>query len=84
VNQGDVLSVKRLSPSIVETAEGPVYTTDTSRWNRMAAESNSDYNMPEETIGNIMVFKVFEFMSMALILNSEKALRLQDIVEAPQ
>jgi hypothetical protein len=83
LKQGDVLSVNRLSPGIVETNEGPVYTKDASRWNRMANDSDSDYKMPEESIGNMMVFKVFEQVSMALILNSEKPLRLQDSVMAP-
>lgn len=83
IKQGDVLSVNRVSPGVVETGNGPVYTKDTSRWNRMAAESDSDYKMPEEPIGKIMVFKVFEQISMALILNSEKPLRLQDSVTAP-
>ena len=83
LKQGDVLSVNRLSPGIVETNEGPVYSKDASRWNRMANDSDSDYKMPEESIGNMMVFKVFEQVSMALILNSEKPLRLQDSVMAP-
>ncbi len=83
IHQGDVLTVSRLSPGIVETKDGPVYTKDASRWNRLASESNSDFNMPEEAIGKIMVFKVFEQISMALILKSEKPLRLEDIVTAP-
>ncbi|MEW6989566.1 LysM peptidoglycan-binding domain-containing protein [Colwelliaceae bacterium 6441] len=83
IKQGDVLSVNRLSPGIVETNDGPVYTKDASRWNRMANDSDSDYKMPEEPIGKMMVFKVFEQVSMALILNSEKPLRLHDSVTAP-
>lgn len=83
IKQGDILSVKRLSPGIVETADGPVYTKDASRWNRLAAESSSDYKMPKEPIGNIMIFKVFDHISMALILSSEKPLRLRDSVSAP-
>jgi len=83
IKQGDVLSVNRLSPGIVETENGPVYSTDASRWHRMAQGSNSDYQMPEESIGKMMVFKVFEQVSMALILSSEKPLRLEDSVTAP-
>lgn len=83
LNQGDILSVNRLSPGVVETKEGPVYTSDASRWNRMAASSNSDYQMPEETIGKVMVFKVFDQVSMALILRTTKPLRLMDSVATP-
>jgi len=83
IKQGDVLSVNRQSPGIVETADGPTYTSDASRWSRMAAASDSDYEMPEEVIGKMMVFKVFDQMSMALILSSSKPLRLEDSVAAP-
>lgn len=83
VQQGDVLSVGRLSPGVVETNNGPVYSKDTSRWNRLASESDSDYQMPVESLGKIMVFKVFDELSMALILTSEKPLKLNDIVRAP-
>lgn len=81
--QGDVLSVKRKSPGVIETGNGPVYTSDASLWNRMANSDDSDYNMPIETVGNMMVFKVYEKVSMALVLHSEKPLRLKDLVTAP-
>lgn len=83
IRQGDVLSVSRLSPGVVETNNGPVYSSDASRWHRMASGTDSDFNMPEETIGKMMVFKVFDQISMALILSSEKPLRLLDSVAAP-
>ncbi len=83
VQAGDVLTVNRQSPTVVETDSGPQYTSDTSRWNRMASASNSDYDMPAESIGQVMIFKVYGKVSMALILNSEKALRLLDGVTAP-
>lgn len=83
IKQGDVLSVARLSPGIVETNDGPVYSKGTSRWNRLASESNSDYKMPEELLGKMMVFKVFDQMSMAIILTSDKPLKLNDIIKAP-
>ncbi|WP_448550131.1 LysM peptidoglycan-binding domain-containing protein [Thalassotalea fusca] len=84
VMQGDILSVERESPGVVETNDGPVYTADASRWNRMATESNSDYQMPSEALGKMMVFQVYNKMSKALILHSEKPLRLEDIVKSPK
>ena len=83
VRQGDVFSINRKSPGIVEMADGPVYTKDASRWSRLAAQSDSDYDMPTEAVGKMMVFKVFDQMSMALILSSNKPLRLADTVTAP-
>lgn len=79
VQVGDVLTVKRQSPGVVETDNGPQYTADTTRWNR----NNSDYDMPSEAIGQVMVFKVYEKVSMALILQSDKPLRVLDGVFAP-
>jgi len=81
---GDILAVKRKSPGVVETTDGPVYQEDTSRWNRMASADGSDYVMPEETLGRMMIFKVYDKVSMALILSSIKPLRLQDTVTAPK
>jgi hypothetical protein len=83
VQAGDVLTVNRKSPAVIETDDGPKYASDTSRWNRMANESNSDYDMPAEAIGQVMVFRVYDKVSMALILHSEKPLRVLDGVAAP-
>lgn len=83
VKQGDLFSVNRKSPSVVESGDGPVYTTDASRWSKMASASDSDYDMPEETVGKMMVYKVFDQLSLAIIIHSTKPLRLQDTVTAP-
>jgi hypothetical protein len=81
---GDVMSINRLSAGVVETSKGPRYTSEAPRWNRMLTSEGSDYKMPEETLGELMVFKVYSKASMALILRSEKPVRLDDIVTAPK
>ena len=78
------MAIKRLSPGIVETSTGPEYTAETSRWNRLLSSDGSDYKMPEETLGELMVFKVYQQVSMGLILRTEKPARLQDVVTAPE
>lgn len=83
VKLGDVFTIGRVSPGVVETKQGPVYKNDASRWHRMANKSQSDYDMPMETFGNMMVFKTYEKTAMALILNSTKPIKLKDIVTAP-
>ncbi|UUO23780.1 LysM peptidoglycan-binding domain-containing protein [Colwellia sp. M166] len=80
---GDVLTVSRKSPAVIDTDNGPEYTHNTSRWNRMGSDNHSDYDMPTESIGQVMVFKVYDKVSMALILHSDKALRVLDGVIAP-
>lgn len=84
VTVGDIVAIKRLSPGVVDTSRGPEYTTETSRWNRLLASNGSDYKMPEETLGEMIVFKVYQQASMALILHTEKPARLQDVVTAPE
>jgi len=84
VGVGDVMSIKRLSPAVVETSSGPKYTAEAPRWDRLLASDGSDYKMPEESLGELMVFKVYQQASMGLILRTEKPARLNDVVTAPE
>jgi len=81
VSIGDVMAIKRTSPAVVETANGPVYVSETSRWNKI---TGGDYKMPEEKLGKLMVFKVYQKASMALILHTDKPARLHDLITAPE
>ena len=83
VTAGDVMSIKRPSPSVVETNKGPVYTHESSRMDKILS-ADGDYKMPEENLGEIIVFKVYQQASMALILNTQKPARLQDVITAPE
>ncbi|MCH2057030.1 MAG: LysM peptidoglycan-binding domain-containing protein [Thalassotalea sp.] len=83
VKVGDILSIKRQSPAIVETRNGPEYKKTASRWTRMSTSDEAEYNMPEESLGHVMVFKVYENASMALIMRTSKPIRLQDVVVSP-
>jgi hypothetical protein len=84
VKQGDVLSIYRKSPSIVDTNDGPMNSIEASAWNRLGSINNFDYDMPLESIGKMMVFKVYEKTSMALILTTSKPARLKDSIAAPK
>ncbi len=80
VQLGDVMAIQRKSPGVVETAEGPQYENEVSRWNKIG---EADYDMPEEKIGRIMIFKLYDKTSMAIILTTSKPARLEDAVTAP-
>lgn len=82
VQLGDVLSVKRKSPAVFETSRGPAYKEDSSRWDTLFSAMD-EYNMPVEHLGNMMVFKVYDKVSMALILHTSQPLRITDMVTAP-
>jgi hypothetical protein len=81
VTVGDVMSIKRTSPAVVDTGNGPAYSIETSRWNKL---TGGDYKMPEELVGELMVFKVYQKASMALILNTQKPARINDLITAPE
>lgn len=80
---GDVMAIKRASPAVVDTREGPVYSIESSRWDKILS-AEGDYKMPEENLGEIIVFKVYQQASMALIMNTQKPARLQDLITAPE
>ena len=80
VTVGDVMAIKRTSPAVVDTGDGPIYSIESSRWNKI---TGSDYKMPEEQLGELMVFKVYQKASMALILHTEKPARINDLITAP-
>jgi len=81
VTVGDVMAIKRTSPAVVNTGNGPAYSIETSRWNKI---TGSDYKMPDEQLGELMVFKVYQKASMALILNTQKPARINDLITAPE
>ncbi|WP_019028806.1 LysM peptidoglycan-binding domain-containing protein [Colwellia piezophila] len=81
VTVGDVMAIKRTSPAVVNTGNGPVYVAETSRWNQI---TGGDYKMPEESVGELMVFKVYQKASMALILHTDKPARINDLITAPE
>ncbi|GAA0818300.1 LysM domain-containing protein [Colwellia asteriadis] len=80
---GDVLSIKRASPQVLKTSNGPVYEIEASSFNKVL-NSDPDYIMPEEDLGKMMIFRVYEKASLALILQTTKPARLQDIITSPQ
>ena len=82
VQLGDILSVKRQSPAVIETSNGPIYKSDSPRWGLLSS-GEGEYVMPVESLGNMMVFKVYDKVSMALVLGTTKPLRLTDMVTAP-
>lgn len=83
VSLGDVMGIKRPSPAVLKTGKGPVYQIEAPRWNRLVSDEETEYKMPQEKLGELMVFKVYSKVSMALILRTEKPARLNDLITAP-
>lgn len=85
IAMGDVYSINRHSPDVIETKEGPIYEEDASSWYRLTRPNASDsrITMPTEKIGHLFVFKVQEKTSFAIILSTTKAVYIEDSVTAP-
>lgn len=85
VDLGDILAIKRQSPDVIETDNGPIYEEDASRWFRLTRPNSSDkrISMPLEGIGHLMVFKVQPKTSFAIVLSTIKTVHLDDLVTTP-
>ncbi len=82
---GNVLAIKRQSPDVIETQDGPIYEEDASRWYRLTRPNTSDkrISMPKEGIGHLMVFKVQEQTSFAIVLATSKPVQIEDLITTP-
>ncbi|EWH10932.1 hypothetical protein DS2_06561 [Catenovulum agarivorans DS-2] len=83
---GHVLAVYRQSPDIIMDDDKPVYTEDAGRFSQFFHRFNpfSQYDMPFEAIGNLVVFKTYNELSYALVTDTKKALELGDKVGLPE
>ncbi|OUS24159.1 hypothetical protein A9Q98_14035 [Thalassotalea sp. 42_200_T64] len=83
LKMGEVYAINRKSPGVIVTADGPVYEDDAPSWYRLTNSSDSSIIIPSENIGHLMVFKVMEKTSFAIVLSSRKSVRIEDFVTAP-
>ncbi|WP_068547074.1 LysM peptidoglycan-binding domain-containing protein [Thalassotalea crassostreae] len=85
IEMGDVYAINRQSPEVIETADGPIYSEDASSWYRLTSSSENEkrVDMPVENIGHLMVFKVLDKTSLAIVLATKKPVYIEDTVSAP-
>ncbi len=93
IKAGDMLEIARQSPTVIDAKDGPKYKEDANHLEKlMSSFSDGDedaserltWNMPKEPIGRLMVFKVQDNLSFALITKSNKPARVGDSVRNPQ
>ncbi|MBE0364519.1 hypothetical protein PULV_a2228 [Pseudoalteromonas ulvae UL12] len=87
---GHILDIRRPSPKVIDGTDGPKYYEDTSRYDKMTAsvqglfnESNAESKLwvpPSEKVGELMVFKVYNNLSYAIIMETMMPIRLGDTV----
>ena len=80
---GTVLRVMR-DGSKVFMNDTPVYEEDASSLDRLTESSDETITQPSEEIGQLMVFRTFNKLSLGLILKAEKPIREQDLVTNPE
>jgi hypothetical protein len=85
IGMGDIYAINREGAHVIETPHGPMYDVDASKWERLTSseENKKSFKMPTENVGHLMVFKVQEKTSYAIILATEKQILISDLVETP-
>ncbi|HAT41107.1 MAG TPA: peptidoglycan-binding protein [Rheinheimera sp.] len=81
VKAGYMFGIYRRSPAVVDTASGPVYTSDATLYQQVTGGHDGEpIQMPEEKIGDLMVFKVAERTSFAIVTGTRKPIRVGDTI----
>ncbi|WP_031567925.1 LysM peptidoglycan-binding domain-containing protein [Rheinheimera texasensis] len=81
VKAGYMFSISRQSPAVVDSSRGPVYMSDASKYQKiMGGIDGERIDMPKEQIGELMVFKVAERTSFAIVTGTKKPIRVGDSI----
>ncbi|BBN80035.1 peptidoglycan-binding protein [Pseudoalteromonas sp. A25] len=91
LKEGHILDINKRSPTVIEGTKGPRYVEDanslekfTKSVRELFGTENSDisvvWTMPEEKVGELMVFKVYDKVSYALVTNAMQPIRVGDSV----
>jgi hypothetical protein len=90
IQVGHVLDIERQSPKVIDGPRGPRYTEDSSRFEKLVSktsemfgdatdESNAVWHMPKEKVGEMIIFKVYDNISYALITKNQHPIRIGDM-----
>ncbi|MEJ6498112.1 MULTISPECIES: LysM domain-containing protein [Pseudoalteromonas] len=89
VKPGFVLDIQRQSPEVYDGRNGPRYREDSNSLEKFMTDANelfgiesdedsSVWHMPKEKVGELMVFKVYDNVSYALIVKNQHPIRVGD------
>ncbi|KZN60451.1 LysM peptidoglycan-binding domain-containing protein [Pseudoalteromonas luteoviolacea] len=89
--EGSVLNILRQSPTVIENEDGPRYLEDSSSLDKLIGdigslfgEDNSEdstvWHMPSEKVGELMLFKVYDNISYAMVIQTSHPIRVGDSV----
>lgn len=78
---GHLLGIFRQSPAVVDFADKPSYPEDSDKLQRILHEvAGSAEQMPTEMLGQLMIVKVSEDCSFAIIVHSVQPVRVGDLI----
>lgn len=78
---GHLLGIFRPSPTVVDFGDKPSYPEDSDKLQRILHEvAGSADEMPTELVGQLMIVKVSEHSSFAMILRTEQPVRVGDLI----
>ena len=92
LQEGHILDIWKQSPTVIEGQHGPRYIEDASSLEKLMTEvgswfgeENHDdsvvWHMPKEKVGEVMVFKVYDKLSYAMVVRTSEPVRIGDSVE---
>jgi len=90
IEAGHVLDLERQSPTVIDGPRGPRYPEDSSKYEKLLSdvsqlfgsesdEESTTWTMPKEKVGELIVFKVYDKVSYALITKNQHPIRIGDI-----
>lgn len=90
---GHMLDIRRESPTVVDGRKGPQYKEDSSTYEKFMSnieesigseedENNRTWHMPKEKVGELMILKVEDRVSYAIITKTMQPIRVGDVVSA--
>lgn len=89
IKAGHILDIERQSPTVFDGRNGPRYEEDSNSLEKFMKKSDEFFgvepdknstvwHMPKEKVGELMVFKVHEKVSYALIVKNQHPIRIGD------
>ena len=78
---GHMLGIYRNSPTVIDGKNGPVYVEDANKLQKMFKNFGEDtITLPREKVGELMVFKVSERTSFAIVTKTQRPIRVGDMI----
>lgn len=79
---GNMLAIYRQSPTVIDSGKTPTYLEDSNKFQKVFQRNNQyEVTLPQEKVGELMVFKVAEQVSYAIVTKTQRPIRVGDIIK---